>query len=99
MQSLEGSGDYGRLLHVSPSYASVFAGTALESLYVGRLDEISALLRPAVAWALSWKYGGTFVAPNIILTVDSFDSYTNFVWFKGGEGGAAKGVVSQARIP
>ena len=97
---MEGSGDYGRLLHISPSYASVFAGTALESLYVGHLDEISALLlRPILAWVLSWKYGGTFVAPNVILTVDSFDSYTNFVWFKGGEDGAAKSVVSQARIP
>ena len=30
--------------------------------------------------ALAWKYGGTFLlSPSVILTADSFDSYTNFV--------------------
>ena len=83
---MESSGDHGRLLHVSPSYASVFSDTVLESLYVG-LEDISAL-RPALPWALAWRYGGTFVAPNVVLTVGSFDSFTNFVCLDVGSRGS-----------
>lgn len=92
LQSLEGSsGDYGRLVHISPSHASAFASTALESLHVS-LQEFSAVLRPALAWALLWKYGGTFVSPDVVLTLEAFDSYSNFVWFDGGARGKAKGI-------
>ena len=67
-----------RLFTFSPSYVSVFAGTMFEDAYVN--SDNFGYLKPAVLWALLWKYGGLVISPRIIL-VQSMEAYFDFLWF------------------
>ena len=50
---------------VVPDYASVFAGTLLEEVYINSADLSD--LRPAVIWALLWKHGGLLLGPDSLM--------------------------------
>ncbi len=85
---------HAHLRHFSPSYAAAFAATPLEPVFLEAVTQQSSegeavgLLGPAVPWGLLYKYGGLAMTFDVLLAVDTLDSYTNFVWFDPAAGHA-----------